>query len=146
MNTNLIPQDDTPIHQIALAIARNKLGMQLPAMALAASLGVEPSLLLELLHNKEFVKVVRKYKRELEEDNEGIRLKSAIALEDCIPALHKLVHDADTPPNVVVQGFKALAETAHANKQEDKKVSGPGFTINIDLSGLKDAGVISGDG
>lgn len=130
--------EEVPVHQIALAVARNYLGMQLPLTELLESLGLSPYTMSALLSNDEFGKLVCKYRRELEEDNEGIRLKSAIALEACIPQLYRLVHDHETPPTVVVQGFKALAETAGVTKQDAKTPAGPGFTINIDLSGMRE--------
>jgi len=131
-------RDDISPNEIALAIARNHLGLQLPVGVLLDSLDIDKQVLVTLLKNTEFTKLIRKYKRELEEDGEGIRLKSAIALEDCIGRMHGLIHDVETPPNVVVQGFKVLSETAGVNKGRQEGSSGPGFTINIDLSGLKE--------
>jgi hypothetical protein len=138
MTTLPIFQENISTHEIALAIARNYLGLQLPVRVLLDSLDIDEQILATLLKNTEFTKLIRKYKRELEEDGEGIRLKSAIALEDCIGRMHGLIHDVETPPNVVVQGFKVLSETAGVNKGRQEGASGPGFSINIDLSGLKE--------
>jgi hypothetical protein len=130
-----LPQ--TEEHQIALEIAKNDLGMQLPIRDLLNKLGLSAQALRALLANDNFKKMVRAYRSELEKDHEGVRLKSAIALEDSIPHLHKIIHDPDTPPNVVVQGCKQLAEMAGLNRSSNDAPTGSGFVVNIDLSGLK---------
>lgn len=137
---DLMLKDEVDTHSIALAIARNALGMQYPAAELIQHLGIDTPTFIALTRNAQFKRMVKAYRLELERDNEGIRLKSAIALEDSIPVLHRIIHDRETPPNVVVQGCKQLADQAGINKQEEKAV-GAGFQINIDLSGLSAARV-----
>lgn len=131
----LVPSNEPPLSEIALALARDRLGMREGPVAVAQRLGLPPQTLAVLLRNAEFARMLRKYYKELQEDHEGIRLKSAIALEDCIPRMHQLIHDEDTPPTVAVQGFKALAETAGITRADVQTTPGTGFTINIDLSG-----------
>jgi hypothetical protein len=128
------------VHHIALAIAKNNLGMQLDAASLADELGLSPSELNVLLHNDAFRKLTQSYKRELEEDNQGIKLKAAIALEDCIPRMHRLIHSSDTPPNVVVLAFRALADAADVKKGSSEVQAGTRFSISIDLSGVNKLG------
>jgi hypothetical protein len=122
---------------IALELARNHLGMGLSVPELIAKLNITEETLKLLLKNENFKQMVRAYRAELERDHEGVRLKSAIALEDSIPRLHRLIHDPETPANVVVQGCKQLGDMAGINKQQtDVKTAGSGFVVNIDLSGL----------
>ena len=124
--------------QLALALARNALGMQLPVSELCIQMGVDVQQIVTLSKNKSFIAMVKDYRAELEKDGEGIRLKSAVALEHSIPKLYSLVHNVDTPANVVVQGIKQMADMAGVNKQEVGAVAaGSGFVVNIDLSGLK---------
>lgn len=127
----------TDEHQLALEIARNDLGMQRSIPELIAYLHIDKDVLLALLKNPQFKSMVRAYRAELEKDHEGVRLKSAIALEDSIPLLHRIIHHPDTPPNVVVQGCKQLADMAGLNKTQQAEAQGAGFVVNIDLSGLK---------
>ena len=126
-------------HDLALALARNQLGMKLPVTELLEQIGIEPKYLLALSKNDAFRQMVKNYRAELEKDGEGIRLKSAVALEHSIPRLYSLVHNKDTPANVVVQGIKQMADMAGVTKpQEQAKQAGTGFQVNIDLSGLKE--------
>lgn len=125
-------------HDLALELARNQLGMKLPVTELLDQLGIDPKYLLALSKNDAFKRMVKEYRAELEKDGEGIRLKSAVALEHSIPRLYSLVHNQDTPANVVVQGVKQLADMAEvgAKKKEQMMTAGTGFSVHIDLSGL----------
>ena len=127
-------------HEIALALARNSLGMQLPVTELVAEMGVDIRHVTQLSKSNTFVDMVKAYKRELSEDGEGIRLKSAVALEHSIKKLYTMIHNPDTPANVVVQGVKQLADMAGIGGKQDVAVvaAGSGFVVNIDLSGLKE--------
>ena len=123
-------------HELALALARNALGMKLPITELLTQLGIDPNSMLALANNQSFKDMVKSYRAELEKDGEGIRLKSAVALEHSIPKLYALVHNDDTPANVVVQGIKQMADMAAINKQDTIMPTGSGFVVNINLSGL----------
>lgn len=123
-------------HEIALAIARNHIGEELPIVNLLPMLGISAERFMSLGNNASFKAMVQSYRAELEKDHEGIRIKSAIALEDCIPVMHRVIHDRDTPPAAVVSGVKQLADMAGVSKDE-KVQAGAGFSISIDLSGLE---------
>jgi hypothetical protein len=126
-------------HELALQLARNALGMQLPVEEVLDRLGIAPAELIQLSKSNNFREMVKSYRSELEKDGEGIRLKSAVALEHSIKRLYRLIHDVETPANVVVQGVKQLADMAGVSKPEVQNVAtGAGFVVNIDLSGLTD--------
>lgn len=125
--------------RIALELARNELGMQYPIRDLLKRIGVTEEEFKQYAKNEHFKKLVKKTRTDLEKDNQGIKLKSAIALEDSIEVLYRLIRDPDTPHNVVVQGIKQLADMAGVTKQETQQQVGSGFVVNIDLSGLKEA-------
>lgn len=136
MGDQLMTQEFLDEHELALALARNALGMQLPVADLLKQLGIDPKTLLRLSKSEAFTSMVKQYRAELEKDGEGIRLKSAVALEHSIPRLYALIHNHDTPGNVVVQGVKQLADMADINKRSQEVAPGTGFQVNIDLSGL----------
>ena len=138
--TELISASFVDEHELALALARNALGMQLPVTELIEQLGVDQQHVVQLSKNESFVAMVKEYKAELSKDGEGIRLKSAVALEHSIKKLYTMIHNADTPANVVVQGVKQLADMANVGKNHEVAASaaGSGFVVNIDLSGLKE--------
>ncbi len=134
----LVAADFMEEHELALALARNALGLQLPVAELLQELNIDPYYVIQLAKNKPFTDMVKQYRAELEKDGMGIKLKSAVALEQSIPRLYCLVHNKNTPANVVVQGVKQLADMAGVSKPdaEATAANGAGFVVNIDLSGL----------
>jgi len=124
-------------HDIAIALAKNQLGAKLPAQDFVDAHGIQLYEVQALSKSEHFISLVAAYKKELQEDNEGIRLKSAIALEACIPRLYKMVQHYGTPPAAVVSGVKQLAEMAGVTREE-KAIAGTGFSVNIDLTGLRE--------
>jgi len=136
---NLPAQTCSPSeHDIAMNLAKNQLGDRLSAPDFCGKYGIEIFQLRALAKSEYFKQLVASYKKELSEDNEGIRLKSAIALEACIPRLYRMIQHQRTPPAAIVSGVKQLAEMAGVTREE-KAITGTGFSIQIDLSGLQKA-------
>lgn len=130
-------QSDTDAQQLALALAKNKLGHDKPPSELLAELGIDELTVRSLLNNPSFKALVQQTKQDLEQNNEGIKLKSAIALEDSIAQFYRLIHDPDTPANVVVQAGKLLSDMSGATKAGSTDTqTGPQFVLHLDLSGL----------
>lgn len=128
--------------QVALALARNSLGAQLSVAAFVASLGIERDELAALMQSKHFKQMVAAYRAELQKDNEGVKLKAAIALEDCLPVLHKIAQNERTTGLTAVAAIKELREISGVSRQEAVATGGgSGFSLTIDLSGLAAAGV-----
>lgn len=133
-------QSSTETQQLALALARNKLGHDLPPKELVQELGISEDTLKHLLANPSFKRLVQQTKQDLESNNEGIKLKSAIALEDSIAQFYRLIHSPDTPANVVVQAGKLLSDMSGATKAANTDTNqGPSFVLHLDLSGLEAA-------
>lgn len=133
-------RSDTDAQQLALALAKNKLGHDKAPAELLEELGIDPKTIAPLLANPSFKRLVQQTKQDLEANNEGIKLKSAIALEDSIAQFYKLIHDPDTPANVVVQAGKLLSDMSGATKAGAMDTPhGPSFVLHLDLSGLEAA-------
>lgn len=124
----------------AFELARNKVGMQLPLRELIDTLGMSEERALALLKDPLVLKMMKEYKREMEEKGVSFQLKARIQAEEMLKRNWKLAHDPDTPPAVAAKVIENTVRWAGLEPKTTQNASNsanvPALTINFDLSGV----------
>lgn len=66
-----------------------------------------------------------------------IRMKAAVAVEDSIPTIYSILHDADASATARLDAFKQLATVAGADPKSSPQAAsgGSGFAVTINIGG-----------
>jgi hypothetical protein len=80
-----------------------------------------------------FVAAVAATVKALKENGVTANFKAKIAVEDAIPAINDIVHDAEAPHQSRVAAFQSLLRVAGLDQAAAAGGPGGGFTVNIHL-------------
>lgn len=122
------------------------------AAAIRERYGIEEAQWDVLRKNRVFREMLREALTKLRGDlNAGkrITLKAEIALEDSIPQLYLMAHDAEIPAASRVESIKTMAALAGRNMKGETtpgSAAGGGFAINIQINTGTEEKVISVEG
>lgn len=125
------------IQSLALAIARNNVGEQVPVSQVLAREHYTQAQYDQLLTDKVFTNLIESYELELIEKGFSFMAKNKVAAEDGIRDMYRLLKDPDTPAAVKVkihENFVAnsgLAPRPTANAAGLNGEGGAGIVINI---------------
>lgn len=87
-----------------------------------------------LQQDESFRKVVEAKRTELQKSGYTFRLKAALAAEDLLDEVYLGAKSPDASLSAKLESFKYLTKIANLEPKEDKNaVSGPSFSIKIDL-------------
>lgn len=153
MNTSRLGiVQDTQLRTIAINIARNKLGANLPVEALLPALGLDQDEFEELASNPQLARYVEAYTKELQDNGFSFAAKARILAEDLLPDAYKMAKDRDISPAVRAKMIENLVEWGDLKPKNSANVAAPGsgFSITINLPGgqqhvLKDVNTIEND-
>lgn len=127
---------DTELKTLALAVARNRVGAQVPLDELLAAEHVAPEQFAEYMKDPVFVRYIKQFALELQENGFSFRAKSRVAAEDLIKVAYKIVTDDETPAAVRMKGIENFVSWGDlapkpASSQTGNSENGPGIVINI---------------
>lgn len=111
MNENLITTDDG-LKAIALAVARNKVGIDDPIEEILLAEGVDPLLFDKLLDDKVFQRYIKLYVKELTEAGMSFKMKNRVLVEDAIAHVYNIIRDGEQPAMARIKGFETMAKYA----------------------------------
>lgn len=135
--------EDTVLRTIALGIARNQVGAQLPIEQVLPILGVEEDEYERLCENRAFVRYVEQYEQELTENGFSFAAKARVLAEDLLPVAYSMAKDDLVPPPVRAKMIENLVDWGGL-KPKNNAIDvppGSGFSIMINLGGNHEAAV-----
>jgi hypothetical protein len=125
---------DQVLRELALAIARNKVGAMRPIADVLAGEGVTQSEYDAISENPQFIRYVESYAKEMQDSGFSFAAKSRILAEDLLPTAYHMVKDPDTPAAVrakIIENFVDWGDLKPKNSAIS--TAGPGFSITINL-------------
>lgn len=139
MTTSLLTDRSTVI---AMEVARNRVGAQLPIEDLLGTLDLDEDEFIDLTKDPTFKVQVKKFCKELRENGMSFKLKLGIHVEDALIELHRLLKDADTPAAIKVKIVENFVKWAGLEPKEDKnalQAAGTRFSINFNWGNAPNA-------
>ena len=131
---NAMIEAELNLEALAVEVARNEAGAQLPIGELLASLGIDEAWFVAVAKDPVFKKKVGKLKKQIEDDGVSFSMKSHISAEASLPTVHRIINHPDTPPMAALKGMELLTRWASLDKTATNEVAGTGFSLNINLS------------
>lgn len=125
---------DQLLRSLALSIARNNVGAQLPLHTVLASEGLVQSEYDEIAKNPQFQTYVRQYESDLKESGFSFEAKSKVLAEDLLPTAYHMARDPDVPAATRAKMIENLVEWGNLKpKNTGLQASGPGFSITFNI-------------
>lgn len=124
--------DSNRTAQIAMELAIK----MLPVSEILTRFNLSANQLKLMLKDAAFKSMVLQFRTDweaAENVRERVRLKSGVALEDSIPQLYTIAHDADTTPAARIDAIKQLAALADAVPRKDSNETASRFSVTINL-------------
>lgn len=127
---------DLFIQSLALSIARNQVGANMPINQVLKSEGITPSEYQDIEKNPTFQGYLARYVSELKDSGFSFEAKCRVLAEDLLPNFYHMARDPDIPAPVRAKVVENLVKWANLEPKNDVKVGGgAGFSINIVLPG-----------
>lgn len=128
---------DQLLRSLALSIARNNVGAQLPIHAVLVSEGLVQSEYDEVAKNPQFQTYVTQYEAELKESGFSFAAKSRVLAEDLLPTAYHMARDPDVPAATRAKMIENLVEWGDLKpKNSSNQLAGPGFSITFNIPNL----------
>ena len=127
---------DLFIQSLALSVARNQVGANVPIDQVIKSEGITLAEYQEIEANPTFQAYLNRYVTELKDSGFSFEAKCRVLAEDLLPNFYHMARDPDTPAPVRAKVVENLVKWANLEPKSDVKVGGgAGFSINIVLPG-----------
>lgn len=125
---------DQLLRSLALSIARNNVGAQLPVHTVLAAEGLVQAEYDEIAKNPQFQTYVTQYEADLKEQGFSFAAKSRVLAEDLLPTAYHMARDPDVPAATRAKMIENLVEWGDLKpKNAGLQAQGPGFSITINL-------------
>lgn len=125
---------DVFLQSLALSVARNTVGANLPLGDILKSEGVTEREYTAIAANPTYVKYLQNYTNELIESGFSFEAKCRVLAEDMLANFYHLGRDMDTPAPVRAKVMENLVEWANLKPKKDSPaMAGAGFSIQIVL-------------
>lgn len=132
---------DQLLRSLALSIARNNVGAQLPLHAVLASEGLVQSEYDDISTNPQFQTYVTQYEAELKESGFSFAAKSRVLAEDLLPTAYHMARDPDVPAATRAKMIENLVDWGDLKpKNSSLQAQGPGFSITFNIPSLPQNG------
>lgn len=112
LSTQRVIFNEATYEKLAYEVARNQVGPKLDAAELIARLGIDRELFLRCCADPTFIKLVKSYQTELEENGVSFRLKAGVIAEDGLRQLYTIINDAEEPGNTRLKALEKAVEWA----------------------------------
>lgn len=124
---------DTELRELALAVARNAVGPNLPIASVLAGQAITQSEYDRIKTNPTFQKYVTAYENDLRENGFSFAAKAKVLAEHLLPEAFNLVKDKDVSGPARVKMLENLVDWAGLKPRQDAAslVAGTGFSIQI---------------
>lgn len=127
-------QQDTYLQSLALAVARNTVGADLPLADVLKREGVSQQEYAHISANNTYQKYLTAYTKELTENGFSFSAKARVLAEDLLPNLYYIARDMDSPAPSRIKAIENLVEWGELKPKENARATmGAGFSINIVL-------------
>lgn len=126
---------DTLLRTLALAVARNSVGANLPIDQVIAREGISQLEYDQLEHDPQFKKYTDAFVAELTNNGFSIQAKAQVLVEDLLPSIYHLARDLDAPAASRIKSFDSLVDLAGVRPKTDQSVvgTGSGFSVVINF-------------
>lgn len=125
---------DQLLRSLALSVARNNVGAQLPLYSVLASEGLVQAEYDEIAKNPQFQTYVTQYEAELKEAGFSFAAKSRVLAEDLLPTAYHMARDPDVPAATRAKMIENLVEWGDLKpKNTNLQAQGPGFSITFNI-------------
>lgn len=131
--------EDQHLRQLALAVARNRVGPNDPIDECIARECVSPQEFEKILDDPIFKRYVNAYVKDLTDNGFSFMAKARVLAEDLLPHFYHLAKDVDTPAPARVKIMENMVEWGNlAPKQtpEQQVAAGTGFHITFNIPTL----------
>ena len=125
---------DQLLRELALSIARNNVGAQLPIHSVIAGEGLTQTEYDQIAANPQYKRYLEAYTTELRENGFSFAAKSRVLAEDLLPTAYHMAKDPDVPAATRAKMIENLVDWGDLKpKNSLNQASGPGFSITINL-------------
>lgn len=125
---------DQLLRELALSIARNNVGAQLPIHGVIAGEGLTQTEYDQIAANPQFQRYLEAYTTELRENGFSFAAKSRVLAEDLLPVAYHMAKDPDVPAATRAKMIENLVDWGDLKpKNTANSTAGPGFSITINL-------------
>lgn len=133
-------REDVFLQSLALSVARNSVGPNVPIADVLVSEGVTESEYSNIAANPVFVQYLNKYTTELVESGFSFEAKCRVLAEDLLSTQYHMARDMDTPAPVRAKIMENLVDWGNLKPKTAAGAvgNGSGFSINIVLPGTDD--------
>lgn len=127
---------DVFLRELALAIARNQVGANVPVHEVLAAEGVTQQEYDAIKKNPTFEGYVAAYVKELTETGFSFAAKSRVLAEALLPDVYHMIKDPDVPAAVRLKAVENIVEWGDLKpKKVVEAGGGPGYSITINIPG-----------
>lgn len=134
MNSNV--SADTNLRELALTVARNEVGANVPLSELLANECLSADEYDKIARNPVFVQYLKQIKAELVENGFSFASKCRVLAEDLLANAYRMAKDTDTPAAVRLRALENLVDWGDLKpKTAFAGAGGPGYSIVINLPG-----------
>lgn len=131
---------DQLLRSLALSVARNNVGAQLPIYTVIAAEGLVQAEYDEIAKNPQFQAYVTQYEADLKDSGFSFEAKSKVLAEDLLPTAYHMARDPDVPAATRAKMIENLVEWGNLKpKNTNLQASGPGFSITFNIPNLSQA-------
>jgi hypothetical protein len=125
---------DQVLRELALSIARNTVGAQLPIHGVIAGEGLTQTEYDQIAANPQYKRYLEAYTTELKENGFSFAAKSRVLAEDLLPVAYHMAKDPDVPAATRAKMIENLVDWGDLKpKNTANSTAGPGFSITINL-------------
>ncbi len=135
LNTDV--RDDTFLRNIALSVARNMAGANVPKEHLLPILGLTDEEFELIAEDPQFERYVEQFHQELVNNGFSFEAKSRILAEDLLPIAYEMASSITTPAPVRAKMIENLVEWGNLKPKSNVSTlpGGAAFSISINLPG-----------
>lgn len=127
---------DVFLRELALAIARNQVGANVPVHEVLAAEGITQQEYDAIKKNPTFEGYVAAYVKELTETGFSFAAKSRVLAEALLPDVYHMIKDPDVPAAVRLKAVENIVEWGDLKPKKTVEAGGgPGYSITINIPG-----------
>lgn len=127
---------DVFLRELALAIARNQVGANVPVHEVLAAEGVTQQEYDAIKKNPTFTGYVTAFAKDLTENGFSFAAKSRVLAEALLPDVYHLARDVDAPAAVRLKAIEDIVEWGDLKPKKSVETGGgPGYSITINIPG-----------
>ena len=126
--------DDNVLRDLAMAVARNNVGANIPLQQVAASEGLTLLEYQDIAKNPQFIRYVDGFTSDLKANGFSFVAKARVLAEDLLPHTYFMAKDENTPAAVRMKAIENLVDWGDLKPKTNQNMQkGPGFSITISL-------------